>query len=208
MPFNPLGFALTSAVTRDMPDRARATQLSLLGGLLGNNLAGVALIAAAARQDRTTTTGTTTEAPVERPTRVQVPELPDNPQEATAILRSRDLVPVIARVTSSEEPMDTVIGSDPAAEEIVRRGSTVTVLVSGGVEVPDVVGKPLEEAVELVEAAGFVVDTTPSKKKGREDHVESQEPGGGTFADGESTVTLTVFPKKAALRAADEEPEE
>jgi hypothetical protein len=36
MVFNPMGFALASALTRDMPDRERATQMALAGALLPN----------------------------------------------------------------------------------------------------------------------------------------------------------------------------
>src|SRR5438105_4094642 len=186
-PFNALGLVLMSAATRDMEDRARAAQLSVLGGLLGGNMAGVVLLAAAANQGRLAPGGpqVATLARVEAPGRVQVPELPDDAEEAQGVLRSRGLVPSLTRVTS-DEPIDGVIGSDPSPDAIVPRGSTVTVLVSGGLEVPKVVGEHVDAASTTVKEAGFEPDIRVSDKTGREDVVERQEPEGGTYADANS----------------------
>jgi beta-lactam-binding protein with PASTA domain len=208
MPFNALGFVLASALTRDMADRARAAQISLLGGLVGSSPAGVVLLAAVAGTGDRGVGRVAGAAPAAGgPTRVQVPELPDDQEGAEKILKSRGLVPLTSTV-ASDEPIDNVIGSDPPAETIVRRGSTVAVLVSAGVEVPDVTNKKAEDAESILRDAGFETERRRSEKSGHEDRVEHQDPEGGTFADAGATVTLYVFePKARMLRATPDEDE-
>jgi hypothetical protein len=203
MPFNAIGFALASAMTRDMEDRARAAQISMLGGLLGGNLAGVALLAVAASGGRAGTTPLPPGTDTGVPGRVQVPELPDDREDAEEVLRRHGLVPVVVAVESTE-PLDGVIGSNPPAETVVRRGSTVEVHVSAGVPVPDVVGKDADAAEEALTAAGFESRRCESEKSGREGIVEHQDPKGGEFVDARTVVDIYVFPAKPTLRAAED----
>jgi hypothetical protein len=215
MPFNVLGFTLASAMTRDMADRNRATQLSLVGGMLGSNLAGVVLLAAVANQGRpgvgtpvlTPGTGATSPpAPTPAPLLVQVPDVAGSTQdEAARNLRAHGLVPTAATVETGGSPIDEVLGTDPPYESVVPRNSTVEILVSAGIPVPDVRGKKADEAVKILADAGFESEQTDSEKHGGKDGtVESQEPAGGEHAEGDSIVTLFVYSAKrrGALRAA------
>jgi hypothetical protein len=205
MAFNVLGFALGSALTRDLADRERATQISLMGGLLGGNLTSVALLAAIASQGSTAGNGTRPlPAPgPAKPTRVQVPDLPDDASRAQLTVTTHTLaataVPVI-----SDEPKDVVIGSDPPAGAVVSQDTPVTVHVSAGVPVPDVTGKTRKEAEAIVSAAGFVdFDVRHSDKEGPPDVVEHQDPPAGTLEDvGTSEVTVFVFGRKGKRRLA------
>jgi serine/threonine-protein kinase len=209
-PFNLQGFALSVALTRDMRDRERAMQLAFVGGMIGGaNPAGVLLVSALARaEDGDTVPGRPPAgggpvAQLPDVSRVQVPDLPRDPDEAAELLTQRGLKAAIVRV-ESDDPMELVIGSDPPSETVVRRGSTVDVLVSAGIPVPGVVGEPAQAAEEEVSRAGFSVDLTESKKAGRPDHVAEQDPAAGTFAEAGTTVTLTVFRSRSTLQEVPE----
>jgi serine/threonine-protein kinase len=182
---------------------------------LGGSPAAIALLAVAAGQRHggvTVPAGTTpvpqTGPQVVLPRRVQVPELPDNQDDALQVLQSHELVGAIEPV-ASDEPIDGVIGSDPEAGTAVRIGSTVTVLVSVGARVPDVTGKELGDAEKALRASGFTVGETRTSKTqvGREGVVAEQDPPGGTFADAESSVTLILFRPRRRLEAAESEDE-
>jgi serine/threonine-protein kinase len=89
-----------------------------------------------------------------------------------------------------------VISQDPAKGTAVKRGTTVSVVVSKGREpiaVPNVAGKPWADAEAAITGAGLTVkraddansDTVPK------DHVISQSPADGTLHRGDP-VTVTV----------------
>lgn len=66
----------------------------------------------------------------------------------------------IVEVFHDVAPKGTVVDSDPKAGTAVREGTRVQLSVSKGPElfsVPDVVGKPLDEAKRLMEDAGFSI---------------------------------------------------
>src|SRR2546425_4819831 len=141
MVFDPLGYTLAFAITKD-------PRMSIIGGMLGGNPAGVLLLAAANQGGLgggTATTAPRSSTTTQAPSRVQVPDLPDDQDGAKQVLETRGLVATVETV-ASEEPIDVVIGSDPPAGSVVRSGSRVTVLVSAGVLVPDVTGKEFDEA--------------------------------------------------------------
>jgi eukaryotic-like serine/threonine-protein kinase len=60
------------------------------------------------------------------------------------------------------------------------------------VEVPEVVGRNVDEATTALEGEGFEVETAPEESDQPEGQVLRQDPRGGTEADEGSTVTLTV----------------
>ena len=195
----------------DMADRNRATQLSLVGGMLGRNIAGVALIAAVANQGRPgggRPAPGIPPAPLPRPqtpARVQVPEVGDPLEQAEETIREVGLLPRVEGVVS-EENLDHVMGTDPQAGTIVRRGGTVVIYVSAGVLVPDVTGKQLDEAEKLLEEDGFGHETDDAKQRGKENVVARQEPSGGDYADYGSVVTLFLFTpprRREELRAVE-----
>ncbi len=79
---------------------------------------------------------------------------------ARAQLGERGLEVAVAEEYSESVAQGAIIVSRPGAGSQVARGSTVTVTVSLGlpfVEVPDVAGLPVLEAVEMLEGAGFQV---------------------------------------------------
>ncbi|GAB3205637.1 Stk1 family PASTA domain-containing Ser/Thr kinase [Marinactinospora endophytica] len=100
-------------------------------------------------------------------------------------------------VYSDEAEIDAIAESTPAANGRLLPGETVTVALSKGpqsVEMPDVVGKPVEEARTLLEDNGITLieeETTVSydQKSGT---VLSSDPESGEQADREEAVTLTV----------------
>ncbi|HEY3239814.1 MAG TPA: PASTA domain-containing protein, partial [Acidimicrobiia bacterium] len=81
--------------------------------------------------------------------------------EATQNLAQRHLGAKRADAFSDSVPAGEVIRQDPVAGEDAPRDSAVTVVVSKGpdvLEVPDVRGEDVEDAVRRLEAAGFEVD--------------------------------------------------
>ncbi len=87
-------------------------------------------------------------------------------------------------------PSGKVIGTDPPAGQSAPRGSTVTIHVSKGpemVKVPNLVGKTLDAATQLLQSQGFQVDTQ-SYLPGR--LVRAQDPAVGTSVEKGAKVTL------------------
>ena len=93
--------------------------------------------------------------------------------------------------TTSTEPSGTVVNQSPVGGTKVAPGSKVTIFVSGGTNVPNVVGVPASSAVTLLQNDGFKVDqitaagpagTTPG-------NVWQQSPNANTPAAGGSTAT-------------------
>ncbi len=59
---------------------------------------------------------------------------------------------------NSQQPNGTIIGQEPAAGSLYQPGETVVVTVSSGpavVNVPDVIGMPVQQAEQTLQAAGF-----------------------------------------------------
>ena len=92
-----------------------------------------------------------------------------------------------------------VISSTPRPGENAAKGSTVTLLVSKGkkppteVEVPDVTGRPFDQAKSILEDRGFEVE----RRVENSDNVPrlnviSTDPPGGSKAPKGSTVTVTI----------------
>lgn len=86
-----------------------------------------------------------------------------------------------------------VIGTDPAAGTTALSGSSVTLIVSNAVQLPDEVGKSASKARTELENLGFrvVLNQVFSTDRGT---VRVQTPFGGTNVAPGSTITLTVLP--------------
>jgi serine/threonine-protein kinase len=114
-------------------------------------------------------------------------------QEATRLLEGLGL-DVDYEYRASDEERNIVIETRPSDGESVPAGSTVTLVLSEGLEtVPNVVGRSEDEARSLLEDAGFEVDvsfddSTPSQRG----IVLRQDPSGSTGAPAGSEVTITV----------------
>jgi len=96
-----------------------------------------------------------------------------------------------------DQPKGTVCSTNPAADEEVERGSTVTAVVSKGsgvqkVTVPDVTGMDADEAEDTLREEGFDVEQEEQESSEPEGQVLSQDPEGETRVAKNSTVTLTV----------------
>lgn len=215
MAFNPLGFMFARLMTQGMTDQHRADEISLLGGLLGGNLAGVVLLASAAREEAPSATlpppaGTSppVSTQLEAPPFVQIPEVAEFDRDrAQAVLEGHGLVVVVESVETADGPVDSVIATSPPAASVVPRGSSVDLQVSAGLMIPDVTGKRAEEAEEQLRKVGFDVRSRSIETAGKEGFVESQEPVAGSLADRDTVVTIYVFEprRRGPLRSADSE---
>jgi beta-lactam-binding protein with PASTA domain len=93
------------------------------------------------------------------PTRVQLPDLVDEPvAEAHRVLRELGLTerPVIERPSPGIGP-DRVIGTEPGAGASLGIGAPVTLTVSTGPTMPEVVGDSLDAATMSLQNAGLDV---------------------------------------------------
>jgi len=93
----------------------------------------------------------------------------------------------------SSAPQDEVINSNPPEGSDVEKGSTVTLYVSRGeASVPNVVGKSVSDARNILEDAGFDVEVSgPDNGK-----VTEQDPGAGEdLAQGESVEITSEAPE-------------
>ncbi|MDN5822320.1 MAG: PASTA domain-containing protein, partial [Brachybacterium sp.] len=103
------------------------------------------------------------------PETVAVPSVVGETEEdASALLDDVGLKGDFVQAESMEVEAGTVISADPGEGEEIAVGSTVEVTVSSGpeaVDVPDVTGKPRDEAEKLLEDAGFVPKHVDSEDK-------------------------------------------
>jgi eukaryotic-like serine/threonine-protein kinase len=100
-----------------------------------------------------------------------------------------------------------VCETDPAEGAEIESGDLVTLTMSAGpeaVEVPDVVGDPIEDAEDALEEAGFDVarenEQTDDEEPGT---VLEQDPGGSSEAAPGSTITLTVAEELPGVEVPD-----
>lgn len=132
------------------------------------------------------------------PERYTVPDLVSAPESKLKALLGAETLTVgkLTREWSETVPEGAVISQAPAQGEAVKRGTAVAVVISKGrqpIPVPDVTGKPFDEAQALITQAGLEVkraedvnhDTVPTG------HVVSQDPAKGNLHRNDP-VTLTV----------------
>ena len=103
---------------------------------------------------------------------------------------------------SSEVPEGSIISTNPGAETLVNVGDTITLIVSKGAEtegtgetvrMPDVVGSPLQDAIELLESLGFYVNVSENfSDEYDEDMVMNQDIEVGTMVAKGITINLQV----------------
>ncbi len=94
----------------------------------------------------------------------------------------------------SDQPKGRVLNSNPPEGSQVDRGSTVTLMVSKGqVEVPDVTGREVDDAVKILEDLGLKVTVQEDASSEAPDGMvvdQSREPG--TMVAPGSSITITV----------------
>ena len=127
-------------------------------------------------------------------------EVPDvvglNESDATSSLSNSGLVANVVREPNEDVPEGEVFNQDPAAGDEIPRGDTVTIAVSSGppeVEVPDVTGRPENEALGILQDAGFRISRdTEASSEIEEGHIIRTEPGAHELARKGSTVVMVV----------------
>jgi beta-lactam-binding protein with PASTA domain len=97
--------------------------------------------------------------------------------------------------TEAVEP-GLVISQEPVAGESVSEGTRVNIVVARpleGVEVPDVVGLPIDDAIEALEEAGLTVRAADVYSEDVEEgYVAEQSPQPGTRVEGGAEIALSV----------------
>jgi len=117
--------------------------------------------------------------------------------QATQTLHNDNLTVGTSTVRASSTAKGEVLSTDPKSGASVSKNSAVSLVVSGGpniptVEVPTVTGKQLTQAIAALQAAnlGYTIhDVTSNQSVGT---VLSQDPAGGTKTLETHKVTLTV----------------
>ena len=98
------------------------------------------------------------------------------------------------RTYDDKVPKDQVLSQDPASGTAYK-GDTVTLSVSDGpqpIEVPGVIGKNVDDATAILEAAGFTVKVEKERIHFGSNLVSRQSPGSGDEAPPGSTIVLRI----------------
>lgn len=138
------------------------------------------------------------------PDSVQVPDLAGLTQEeARAELEEANLTAGnVEREDSRDVEQDHVTKTEPAADETVTPGSTVTLFVStGNVGLPDLVGSARADAEKQITDLGLTPKVNEVESDETEGNVIAQRPEPGSVAQG-STVEIDVAIPPAAEMTA------
>ena len=112
---------------------------------------------------------------------------------AVAAIEAAGLVVQDSYVDSCTVPIDEVMSQDPNAGERLPHGSTVSITVSQGVAVPNVVGMTRTTAQTTIEAECLAVGTeTYEYNSAPVDEVIAQVPASGARVNGNTAVNLTI----------------
>jgi serine/threonine-protein kinase len=115
--------------------------------------------------------------------------------DANRVLADAGLKVKKTEVQDEVNPAGQVTAQDPLANAAVKKNSTVTISVSSGApiqEVPDVRGRTLDAANDVLTTAGFRVSTTAVNSDKVPNTVLDQQPAAGDRKPKGSTITLTV----------------
>lgn len=119
-----------------------------------------------------------------------------NYEDATKKLKDRGFGNIVLIKTVSSSPVGTVLGQSPKAGESFLSGQSAELTISGGsTMVPELTGRPYEEAVSLLresnltEGTPVYTEVTDASQVGQ---VLGQMPAMGTIAVLDAPVTLTV----------------
>ncbi len=124
-----------------------------------------------------------------------VPDVVDLAEAAAVIsLTASGLASVSTSATDLLIVIGNVVSQDPAAGADVRFGVTVALLISLGVEIPDVVDTAEAAAGVTLVTAGLIVGntTTANDPVIAVGNVISQDPAAGVFIDGGDPVDLVI----------------
>ncbi|MEX2549431.1 MAG: PASTA domain-containing protein [Nitriliruptoraceae bacterium] len=135
------------------------------------------------------------------PAPIAIPDVTEEPVgEARALLEDLGLeLEVVERRHDDDVPADRIIDQEPAGSEELLPGGVVRVVVSDGpepIELPNVRGQRVGEAVETLEALGLDVEV---ERRGgfsaffNPDQVYDQDPGPGSTRLPGETVVLYAY---------------
>jgi serine/threonine-protein kinase len=137
-------------------------------------------------------------APAESAT-VKVPDVTKmSVNDATSKLNEAGFSPVRQEIADPTIAKDLIVKTDPAANTDAPRGSQVKYYVSTGPatsQVPDVVGRPVDQAAQILTGAGFTIDpvqvqdNNPQYPQGE---VTATDPAAGAAASAGAKVKLSV----------------
>ncbi|MGW4700151.1 Stk1 family PASTA domain-containing Ser/Thr kinase [Streptomyces sp. NPDC004285] len=136
------------------------------------------------------------------PQQVAVPQLVGQTMQRAQDLATNAQVKIQQAGTERcDQPKDSICRQDPAADGNAKMDSdgTVQVYVSEGaplIEVPDVVEQSQERAEESLKAKGFKVKVAQEESEEDPGTVLRQNPDGGTKAEQNSEITITVAKKQ------------
>jgi len=117
--------------------------------------------------------------------------------QAESQLQAKGFAVVTKTDTTSTQPSGTVTRQSPSANAQATQGSTVTLYVSGSVQVPNnLVGTSQDAATQALRADGFKVNvnTVAGPAGTNPGTVWNVSPQGGTTVAPGSTVTIFVQP--------------
>ncbi|MGJ5826576.1 Stk1 family PASTA domain-containing Ser/Thr kinase [Streptomyces ossamyceticus] len=115
-------------------------------------------------------------------------------KEARQAANNVDLKVTTTQKACENQKTGNVCSQNPAADEPVKKGDTIALVISTGapkVSVPDVTGLQFNEAKAQLEEKGFEVERKNEESDRKPGVVISQDPDSGKLEKG-STVTLTV----------------
>jgi serine/threonine-protein kinase len=118
-------------------------------------------------------------------------------EDARAQLEQAGFVVDATEQEDADHEPGTVLSQDPAAGTELTQGKTVTITVAKepeNAQVPNVLGRGVDDAVNLLSDAGFVPNqvTETVDRRSQDGRVISQTPVGGTQTKSGSRVTITV----------------
>jgi len=133
------------------------------------------------------------------PQGIPVPDLTGKTQAEAELLITEAgfTVGEVTEQASKDVEAGLVLSQSPVANATAERESAVSFVLSSGpnrMEVPEVVGLPEDEAVDLITSAGFTPEPQPNEFSSKVDagNVISQSPEAGTEADEGSAVQYVV----------------
>ncbi|WP_030685836.1 Stk1 family PASTA domain-containing Ser/Thr kinase [Streptomyces globisporus] len=136
------------------------------------------------------------------PQKVTVPQLVGQTMEGAKGLAANAQVKVQQAGTERcDQPKDTICRQDPVADNVQKMDvdGTIQVYVSEGaplVEVPDVVEQSQDRAEQSLKDKGFKVKVEQEESTEDPGTVLKQNPDGGTKAEKNSEITITVAKKQ------------
>ena len=118
-------------------------------------------------------------------------------EEARNALEEQDLEVVVVEEFDKKVEVGYVISQDVTPDTEVGAGSTVTITVSKGIEeviVPNVMGKPKDDAVKELQDAGLVISAilTEQDTTKQDGTIIKQSLEGGSTAEKGAGITITV----------------